>query len=145
MRNLFFLILFSFLLACNPQKEVAETNKVNKQKKEKKEGRKLYGKIVSKYIGPMLKEGWDETKRPDLSFQIDNEYYLIKITNESLTLQELSKIERKELKIRGKLIGDGWKGYAQTTYSKKREKNDASAEEEMGYVIIYEILEIIEE
>jgi len=107
----------------------------------KKEGRKIYGKIICKYIGPMLTDEWPETKRPELSFQIDNEYYLIKVFNENISLVELNRLIKKEIEVRGKLIGDGWVGFPSNTAPKRKEKGDGKKIEEMGYILIYEILE----
>ena len=140
MRNLIFLFVLTFFIGCTPQKEVSK-NRVHKENKVKKEGRKIYGKIVSKYIGPMLTDEWPETKRPDLSFQIGNEYYLIKYANEGVSPFELNRLAEKEIEVRGKLIGNGWVGEASNTVPKRKVKGDGKKIEEMGYILIYEILE----
>ena len=79
----------------------------------------------------MLSEDWGKDRRPELSFQIDNEYYIIKTPNGKFTKLELYRLAEKELKIRGKLIGDGWVGNDLTTPPERKIKDSGTKIEDM--------------
>ena len=142
MRNLTLIFLLPFLFACSSQKETAKKDN-NPQVKVKKEGRKMYGTIVSKYVGPMLSEDWDETKRPLFSFFVDNEYYLIKIEQGGVSLKQLNELEGKEIKVRATLVGEGWTGLAMKTLPSKKAGTAGGKDNKMGHIIIHEVLEIL--
>lgn len=140
MKNFILIISSILFFSCTPQQEVS-----SKQVKEKKEGRKIYGSVSEKYLKESLSEAeWKAAKKPDLSFNVDNEYFYIKIANTNITEADLNKLIGKKIEVQGKLVGEGYGGEVSVgmpPMKKPSSKGGATKEKPIGSIIIYEILD----
>lgn len=140
MRNIILIISSIVLFSCGAQKETAVVLK------EKKEGRKIYGTVAQKYLKESFSEAeWKAAQKPPLSFNVDNEYFYIRIANDELTETELNGLVGKKIEIQGKLVGEGFVGEVSDgapPVKKKTPKADKTVEKPVGYVLVYEILEV---
>lgn len=147
MKNFILIVSSIFLLACTSQKEVSSIGagaSNSSQIKEKKKGRKIYGVVAKMYLKEVIKgKGLKTVEKPRLSFQVDNEYYFIKISSSKVTEEKLKSLTGKKIGVRGKLIGEGFGGEALTGIISKKEGSLGGAKgNDIGEILIYEILEI---